>query len=75
MDAGYDENSNPFANVSDAYAKKREEALKKQKQKKISARARQVRKVRNQSVFDQADKLRSVSGMGICVQNHSPFHS
>ena len=52
MDAGYDENSNPFANVSDAYAKKREEALKKQKQKKISARARQVRKVRNQRVFD-----------------------
>ena len=45
MDNGYDENSNPFANVSDEYAKKREEALKKQKQKKISARARQVRKV------------------------------
>jgi len=44
MDSGYDENSNPFANVSDEYAKKREEALKKQKQKKISARARQVRK-------------------------------
>ena len=47
MDNGYDENSNPFANVSDEYAKKREEALKKQKQKKISARARQVRKVRS----------------------------
>ncbi|XP_065064439.1 pre-mRNA-splicing factor ATP-dependent RNA helicase PRP16-like [Rhopilema esculentum] len=44
MDAGYDENSNPFANVSEEYAKKREEALKKQRQKKISARARQVRK-------------------------------
>ena len=67
MDAGYDENSNPFANVSDAYAKKREEALKKQKQKKISARARQVRKVRNQSVFDQPQTLRSMSGIGICL--------
>ena len=51
MDNGYDENSNPFANVSDEYAKKREEALKKQKQKKISARARQVRKVSPKTVF------------------------
>ena len=45
MDAGYDGNTNPFANVSEEYAKKKEELLKKQQRKKRSARARQVQKV------------------------------
>ena len=45
MDAGYDEKQNPFANISEEYIKKKEEILKKQHQKKRSARARQVQKV------------------------------
>ena len=45
LDAGYDENTNPFANVSEEYIKKKEDLLKKQSEKKRSARARQVQKV------------------------------
>ncbi|XP_057291109.1 pre-mRNA-splicing factor ATP-dependent RNA helicase PRP16-like [Hydractinia symbiolongicarpus] len=44
LDAGYDENTNPFANVSEEYVKKKEDLLKKQNAKKRSARARQVQK-------------------------------
>ncbi|XP_065674723.1 pre-mRNA-splicing factor ATP-dependent RNA helicase PRP16 isoform X2 [Hydra vulgaris] len=44
MDSGYDAKQNPFANVSEEYIKKKEELLKKQHQKKRSARARQVQK-------------------------------
>jgi len=44
LDAGYDENTNPFANVSDEYIKKKEDLLKKQNLKRRSARARQVQK-------------------------------
>ena len=45
MDAGYDENTNPFANVSEEYVERKEELLKKQNKKRKSARARQVQKV------------------------------
>ena len=45
LDAGYDEYTNPFAQVSEDYVKKKEESLKLQKQKRKSARARQAQKV------------------------------
>lgn len=45
LDAGYDEYTNPFAQVSEEYVKKKEEKLKQQKQKRKSARARQAQKV------------------------------
>ena len=46
LDAGYDEYTNPFAQVSEEYVKKKEETLKQQKLKRKSARARQAQKVR-----------------------------
>ena len=46
LDAGYDEYTNPFAQVSEEYVKKKEEKLKQQKLKRKSARARQAQKVR-----------------------------
>ena len=46
LDAGYDEYTNPFAQVSEDYVKKKEDALKLQKKKRKSARARQTQKVR-----------------------------
>lgn len=51
MDAGYDETTNPFANVSEEYVKKKEDLLKKQNAKKRSARARQVQKVKTGIIF------------------------
>ena len=47
LDAGYDEYTNPFAQVSEDYIKKKEETLKLQKKARKSARARQTQKVRN----------------------------
>jgi len=51
LDAGYDEYTNPFAQVSEEYVKKKEEVLRQQKQKRKSARARQAQKVNFVSFF------------------------
>ena len=47
MDEGYDDTHNPFADTSEEYARKKEQELEKKKKKKMSARQRQINKVRN----------------------------
>ncbi|XP_065347896.1 pre-mRNA-splicing factor ATP-dependent RNA helicase PRP16 [Cloeon dipterum] len=44
MDEGYDDQHNPFANVSEDYTKKREEQLEMRKIKRMSAQQRQINK-------------------------------
>ncbi|KAF5294947.1 hypothetical protein FQR65_LT10660 [Abscondita terminalis] len=44
MDEGYDSENNPFASVSDAYTKKKEEQLEQRKKKRMSAQQRQINK-------------------------------
>ncbi|CAG9835051.1 unnamed protein product, partial [Diabrotica balteata] len=44
MDEGYDDENNPFANVSDEYTKKKEEQLEQRKKKRLSAQQRQINK-------------------------------
>ncbi|KAB0795763.1 hypothetical protein PPYR_09824 [Photinus pyralis] len=44
MDEGYDVENNPFASVSDAYTKKKEEQLEQRKRKRMSAQQRQINK-------------------------------
>ena len=46
MDEGYDDTHNPFADTSEEYARKKELELEKKKKKKMSARQRQINKVR-----------------------------
>lgn len=44
MDEGYDNENNPFANVSEEYTKKKEEQLEQRKKKRLSAQQRQINK-------------------------------
>ncbi|XP_018330672.1 pre-mRNA-splicing factor ATP-dependent RNA helicase PRP16 isoform X2 [Agrilus planipennis] len=44
LDEGYDDENNPFANVSDDYTKKKEEQLEQRKKKRMSAQQRQINK-------------------------------
>jgi len=45
MDEGYDDDNNPFANLSEDYTKKKEEQLEQRRKKRMSAQQRQINKV------------------------------
>lgn len=44
MDEGYDDDNNPFANLSEDYTKKKEEQLEQRRKKRMSAQQRQINK-------------------------------
>ncbi|XP_049807833.1 pre-mRNA-splicing factor ATP-dependent RNA helicase PRP16 [Schistocerca nitens] len=44
LDDGYDEEHNPFSNLSEDYTKKKEEQLEQRKKKRLSAQQRQINK-------------------------------
>ncbi|RZF39395.1 hypothetical protein LSTR_LSTR000916 [Laodelphax striatellus] len=44
MDEGFDEAQNPFSNVSEEYARKKEQQLEQRKKKRLSAQQRQINK-------------------------------
>jgi len=46
LDEGVDETNNPFSDVSESYAKKKELQLAQSKKKRMSAQQRQINKVR-----------------------------
>lgn len=46
LDEGADEVNNPFSNVSEEYARKKEQQLEQRKKKRMSAQQRQISKVR-----------------------------
>lgn len=46
LDEGVDETNNPFSDVSESYAKKKEQQLAQSKKKRMSAQQRQINKVR-----------------------------
>lgn len=46
LDEGYDEDHNPFSGMSESYKKKKEEEMEKKKKSRMSARQRQINKVR-----------------------------
>lgn len=45
LDEGVDETNNPFSDVSESYAKKKEQQLAQSKKKRMSAQQRQINKV------------------------------
>jgi hypothetical protein len=45
IDEGYDDDNNPFANLSEDYTKKKEEQLEQRRKKRMSAQQRQINKV------------------------------
>jgi hypothetical protein len=45
MDEGYDDDNNPFANLSEDYTRKKEEQLEQRRKKRMSAQQRQINKV------------------------------
>lgn len=45
LDEGVDETNNPFSDVSESYAKKKEQQLAQNKKKRMSAQQRQINKV------------------------------
>ncbi|XP_069688143.1 pre-mRNA-splicing factor ATP-dependent RNA helicase PRP16 [Periplaneta americana] len=44
IDEGYDDDNNPFANLSEDYTKKKEEQLEQRRKKRMSAQQRQINK-------------------------------
>ena len=46
MDEGYDDDHNPFSGMSEEYKKKKEEELEKKKKQRMTARQRQINRVR-----------------------------
>ena len=46
FDGGYDDTSNPFANIPEEYTRKKEEKLTKTTVKRMSAQQRQINKVK-----------------------------
>lgn len=51
LDEGVDETNNPFSDVSESYAKKKEQQLAQSKKKRMSAQQRQINKVRRIRVY------------------------
>lgn len=45
LDEGADQANNPFSNVSEEYARKKEQQLEQRKKKRMSAQQRQINKV------------------------------
>jgi pre-mRNA-splicing factor ATP-dependent RNA helicase DHX38/PRP16 len=45
IDEGYDDDNNPFSNVSEDYTKTKEEQLEQRRKKRMSAQQRQINKV------------------------------
>ena len=46
LDEGYDDDHNPFSGMSEEYKKKKEEELEKKKKQRMTARQRQINRVR-----------------------------
>lgn len=45
LDEGADDTNNPFTNISEEYARKKEQQLEQRKKKRLSAQQRQINKV------------------------------
>ena len=50
LDEGYDDEHNPFSGMSEQYKKRKEEELEKKKKKKMTARQRQINRVKIETI-------------------------
>lgn len=58
LDEGYDDEHNPFSGMSESYTKKKEAEVEKKKKSRMSARQRQINKVRQYILKLQSELLR-----------------